>query len=83
MAEYTAKKVNPRLEGKVFVVEVEIFENGKLVERERFETSQPQDDDWPAELVKRRIEAREGVKEMPAKIVAGEIDLSGLEVREG
>ena len=35
MAEYTAKKVNPRLEGKVFVVEVEIFENGKLVERAR------------------------------------------------
>ena len=77
---YEAFKVNPRQEGKLFVVDVEIYENGKLIETERYETSQPQSDDWPAELVKRRIEHREGVKEMPSKIVAGEIDLSGMSI---
>lgn len=80
MAEWSAKKVNPRIEGKLFVVDVEIFEDGKLIERERFETSQPQDDDWPTELVKRRIEDRIAVKELPSKITAGEIDLSGLDL---
>jgi hypothetical protein len=77
---FTAFKVNPRQEGKLFVVDVEIYQDGKLIETERYETSQPQGDDWPAELVKRRIENREGVKEMPSKITAGEIDLTGLSI---
>lgn len=80
MAKFTALKVNPRQEGHLFVVDVEIYKNGKLIDTERFETSQPQADDWPAELVKRRIERREGLKEMSTKITAGEIDLSGLDL---
>lgn len=78
MATWTAEKVNPRIEGNVFIVDVELYKDGKLIETERYETTQPQDQDWPGELVKRRITNLEGVKELPTKIEAGSIDLSDL-----
>lgn len=80
MPEYTAFKINPRYKGDLFVVDVETYEDGKLLWMDRYETTQLQDPDWPAALVKRKIENREGVKEMPNKITAGEIDLTGLAI---
>lgn len=73
MAVYTAKKLNPRVEGDLFKVDVEIYADGVLAKTQTFETNQTQPDTWPAEGVKRLIQSLQEVPTLPTKIAAGDL----------
>lgn len=75
MAIWSAKVVNPRKEGDLFKVDVEIYKDGALVKTETFETSQEQPAGWPRDGVKRLIENLQGVENMPGKVTAGDLAL--------
>jgi hypothetical protein len=70
---WTAKKVNPRIEGLVYRVNVEFYKDGVLDHMERYETTQSQPENWPAELVKRRIQHLEELETF--QVTAGDITL--------
>ena len=75
MAVWTAEKVNPRIEGNSFVVDVEIYKDDVLVKTERFTTSQDQPSDWPSDGVKRLIRSLQDVPTLLDKITAGDMTL--------
>lgn len=75
MANWTATKVNPRVDGDLFKVDVDIFKDGVRVKRETFETTQEQDADWPAAEVKRLIERLRSVPSMAETVAEGAITL--------
>ena len=75
MAVFTAKRVNPRMDGKLFKVDGEIYKDGVLVETETYETNQPQDATWPNQLIKRRIESLQGLPNLAATVTAGDVVL--------
>lgn len=72
---WTARKVNPRTEGRLFKVDVEYLKDGVLDHTERYETSQGQPDNWPADAVKRHIQSLNELVELPAKITGGDVTL--------
>jgi predicted NBD/HSP70 family sugar kinase len=75
MAIWTAKKVNPRIEGELFVVDVEIYKDGVLVKTERFDTAQDQPAEWPRDGIKRLIQRLQAVPELPSKILTGDVTI--------
>jgi hypothetical protein len=72
---WTARKVNPRKEGDLFKVDVEIRNDGEVVKIETFETSQSQPANWPAEGAKRLIENLKAVPQMVGKVEEGDIEI--------
>lgn len=82
LAIYSAKKVNPRIEDGVFKVDVEIYENDRLVKTERFETTQEQDADWPSEGVKAIIDRLKTVPTLVGKVTAGDVVLPDAPIRD-
>ena len=75
MAIWTAKKVNPRIEGELFAVDVEIYKDGVLVKTERFDTAQDQPAEWPSDGIKRLIQRLQAVPDLPSKILTGDVTL--------
>lgn len=75
MADWTAIKVNPRVDGDLFKIDVDLFADGVPVRRETFETTQAQSEDWPAEEVKRLIERLQAVPSMAETVTEGVIVL--------
>jgi hypothetical protein len=73
MATYTAKKLNPRVEGNQFLVDIEIYRDGALILPWQLRFTQRPTEQEIAYLVKGRIDTLKDVQDGTGTITEGDV----------